>query len=161
MVVEFYIHSLQFGVKPLHSNPVGLGLLHIHSLPTLYKAEGVPYLVIEVAALLTQTLIEEDVIAGRSREHHTHAHTIGTEFLDEFDGVGRITQTLRHLPAQFVAHDTGEIHVLKRELAHILLASHNHSCHPEEDDIGCSDKVAGGVVVVDLLIARIIDTVEE
>ncbi len=38
-----------------------------------------------------QTLIEENVITCRSREHHTHAHTIGTEFLDEFDGVGRIT----------------------------------------------------------------------
>ena len=66
MVVDFGVHCLELGVEPLHGDAVGLGLLNIHCLPSLDKAEGVPYLVVEVAALLAEALVEEYVIAGRS-----------------------------------------------------------------------------------------------
>ena len=34
-----------------------------------------------------ESLIEKDVIACRSRKHHTHTHTVGTKLLNEFDGI--------------------------------------------------------------------------
>ena len=51
--------------------------------------------------------------------------------------------------------------MLERHLALILITRHDHTSHPEEDDIRARYQVACGIVVADLLIARIVDTVEE
>ena len=130
-------------------------------MPAFDQTEGIPYLVVEVAALFAEAFIKEDVVAGRSREHHAHAHTIGAKLLYQFDGVGRVAQTLGHLTTQFVANDTREIDILERNLAHIFLACHDHTSHPEEDDVWSSHQVAGGVVVVDFIIAGAVDAVEQ
>ena len=51
--------------------------------------------------------------------------------------------------------------MLERHLALILITSHDHTCDPEEDNIRARYQVTRRIVVVDLLIARIIDAVEE
>ena len=125
------------------------------------KNFSVAYLVVEVASLLAEALVEENVVAGGGGEHHTHTHAVSTVFVDEQERVGRVAETLRHLSAQFVAHDACEIDMLERHGVAVLIASHYHSCHPEEDDVGTGDEVAGGVVVVYFLVVGMLYSVEE
>ncbi|CUQ64759.1 Uncharacterised protein [Segatella copri] len=51
--------------------------------------------------------------------------------------------------------------MLEWHLATILVASHDHTCYPEEDDIRTSYEVGSRVVVVDLLIVRMLDTIKQ
>ena len=78
--------------KRSSSGLAGLGLLNVSYLPPLDQTEGIPYLIVEVASLFAQSLVKQDVVAGRCRKHHAHADAIGTELLNEFDGVGRVAQ---------------------------------------------------------------------
>ncbi len=130
-------------------------------LPAAHQAEGIPYLIAEVAALLAEALVKHDIVAGRGGEHHAHAHTVGAVAVDEVERVGGVAQRLRHLAAEIVAHDAGEIHVAEWLLAHILVSGHDHARHPEEDDVGAGDQRGRGIVIVDLGVAGIVDAVEE
>ena len=96
VVDELCVSLLELGVEPCDSNGI-TSLTSLTSLtsftshlPAFHQTEGIPDLIVEVTSLLAESLVEEDVVACGGREHHTHAHTIGTEFLDEFDGVGAI-----------------------------------------------------------------------
>ena len=111
--------------------------------------------------MLAEGLIEENVVACGGTEHHAHTHAVGTVFVNQLDGVGRVAQTLRHLASQLVAHDTGEVDVLEGHLAGILVAGHDHAGHPEEDDVGAGHQVGSGVVVGQLLAVGVVDAVEE
>ena len=51
--------------------------------PTLYEAEGIPDLIVEVTSLLAKALVEEDVVARWSTEHHTHTNTVGTKLVNQ------------------------------------------------------------------------------
>jgi hypothetical protein len=51
--------------------------------------------------------------------------------------------------------------MLERHLATIFIAGHDHTSHPEEDDIRTRYQVSSRVVIVDFLIVRIVDTIEE
>ena len=92
--VQFGTYLFELGVKPFHGQLGGSCLLHVGYLPSLYQSEGVPYLVVEVSSLLTECLVEEDIVAGRCREHHAHAHAVGSESVDEFNGVRRVAERL-------------------------------------------------------------------
>ena len=111
--------------------------------------------------MLAEALVEENVVACGSREHHAHAHAVGTIFLNQTDGVGRVAKTLRHLAAELVAHDTCEVDVAEGHILHILLAGHNHTGHPEEDDVGTCNEVRGGIIIFYLLVAGVVDAVEQ
>ena len=161
VVVEFSIRLTQFGSKPFRGDAALRRLFDVGHLKSFHQTEGIPYLVVEVASLLAENLVEEDVVAGRGGEHHAHTHAVGSILVDEFDGVGGVAEALRHLPAQFVAHDTGEIDVLEGECAHVLLAGHDHACHPEENDIRTCHQVGSGVVVAYLIVVRIVDSVKQ
>ena len=152
----------QAGFKPLDSERSGfaLGGFGAH-LPTLDKAEGIPYLIIKVAALLAEGFVEEDVVASRRGEHHAHTHAVGSVLLDEGDGVGTVAQLLGHLAAQVVAHDTREIDIAEGHLARVFHTSHNHAGHPEEDDVGPCHEVGRGIVVGQFGIVGMVDTIEE
>ena len=97
-VVHLLIGLLQLSFKPLGGNLVtsDTSLTSLTSVtgyfPALYQTEGIPNLVVEVTALFAECLVEQDIIASRCREHHTHAHTIRTKLLNQFDGVGAVTQ---------------------------------------------------------------------
>ena len=160
--VHLGIGLAEFALKPARSDAARLVLLGVcRHLPALHQSEGVPYLVVEVASLLAERLVEEDVVARGRTQHHAHAHAVGAILLDELDGVGRIAEALRHLAAQFVAHDTREIDVLEGLVVAILIARHDHARHPEEDDIRTRHEVGGREIVVDLLVVGLVDAVEE
>ena len=163
MILQLFVSLTQLGIHPGYSSLVdGRTANHfVGHLPSLDQTEGVPDLVVEVAPLFTESLIEEDIVAGRCREHHAHAHTIGTILVNQLQGIGTVAQRLGHLASQLVANDTCEIDVLEGVLTHIFLTSHNHAGHPEEDDIGACHQVAGGIIVLNFLVVGIVDTVEE
>ena len=161
LVVQFFVGNAEHRLEPLHSNLVCLGLLDIGRLPSFHESESVPNLVVEVTSLLAKTLVEENVITCRSRQHHTHANAVGAVFVYQFYRVGRVAETLRHLAAKLVAHDACEVNVLERELAHVFLACHNHAGNPEEDDVGTCYEVACGIVVLYLFVVGVVDAVEE
>ena len=153
--------AVELGVEPLDSLTAVLGLLNVGNFPSLNQAEGVPNLVVEVTALFAQCLVKEDVVTCWRAEHHTHAHTVGAKLVDEHQRVGAVAERFRHLAAQLVANDTGEIHIAEWHVAEILITRHNHACHPEENNVGGGNKVAGGIVILDFLIAGVADAVKE
>ena len=151
----------QLGIEPLNSITISCWLLAISDFQTLHHAETVPDLIAEVTSLLTQRIIVQDIVSGRRTQQNTHTDTVGTEALDQVQRIGTVTQRFGHLTTQFITYDTGEIHVLKRHFALVLITRHDHTCYPEEDDIRTRYKVCGGVVVIDLFVVRFFDTVKQ
>ena len=148
--------------EPLHGEGSCFGHFHLGTyFPSLHQTEGIPNLIVKVTSLFAKGIVEEDVVAGWGREHHTHAHTIGTVLLNQIEWIGAITERLRHLAAELVAHDTGEVNVLERHVAHVLVSGHNHTCHPEEDNIRAGHQVGCRIVVLNLFVSGVFDAVEE
>ena len=111
----------------------------------LAEAAGVPEFVAEVAAQLDVLFVVEHVLAKRRAAHDAEPERVGAVVADEVERVGRIAEALRHLAAQLVADDAGEIDVQERHLAHELVAGHDHARHPEENDVRRGDEVRGRV----------------
>ncbi len=130
-------------------------------IPRFYKPESIPYLSTEISALLTESFIEEYVIAGGRGEHHSHTHSIGTILIYQFQRIGTVSQRLGHLATQFIAHDTCEIDVLERHGFFVLVTCHNHARHPEKYDIRPCHEICRGIVVFYFFIAGIVDAVKE
>ena len=91
-VIDFGHLGTHLRLHPLYGLGTGLRLLYVGHLPALYQAEGIPYLVAEVGSLLAKVLLEEDVIAGRSGQQHSHAHAVGTILVYQTNGVGAVAQ---------------------------------------------------------------------
>ena len=49
----------------------------------------------------------------------------------------------------------------ERHRVTIFHTGHDHTRHPEEDDVGSRDKVGSGIVVIDILVVGLVDTVEK
>ena len=79
---------LELCCKPFHRLLVGFGLFHGCRLPAFHQAEGIPYLVVEIASLLTQRFVEENVVTCGRAEHHAHTHTISAILFNQGNGVG-------------------------------------------------------------------------
>ena len=92
VVVYLGVGGLYLCFHPLDGLVVGCRLLYVGLLPSLYESEGVPHLVAEVHALCAECVVVEDVVAGRSGEHHAHAYAVRAELLDELEGVGRVAE---------------------------------------------------------------------
>ena len=81
LVVDGFVCCAELGLEPFNGYPANFRLLRLSCLPSFHQSEGIPYLVVEVTSLFAEGLIEEDVVASRRREHHAHAHAVGTELL--------------------------------------------------------------------------------
>ena len=66
LLFHHLIGRLELGSKPLHGCFQRFGLCHVGCLPALHQAEGIPNLIVEVAALLAQALIKENIVARGS-----------------------------------------------------------------------------------------------
>ena len=160
-VVDLGKRFVEHCLKPFHSSFGILRLLDVGNLPSFHKAESIPNLVVEVASLLTKRVIIKDVVSGRRCKHQAHTHSVGAELLDKHQRVRRVAKRFRHLTSQLVAHDTCEIHIAERHIVLVFVASHNHTCHPEEDDIRTGNEVGCWIIVFYFLIVRIKDSVEQ
>ena len=161
-VVDFGDGGGELAPEPFGGHAADFGLFEsfVHA-PALDEAEGVPDFVAEVAALLHELVVVHDVVAGGGGEHQAHADAVGAIVADEVEGVGRVAERLAHLAADGVADDACEVNVVEGLLAHVFIAGHDHAGHPEEDDVRTGDERGRGVVVVDFLVAGVVDAVEE
>ena len=83
---------IQLHLEPFHGDSGCLRLGdRIVYRPALHQAESVPYLIIEVTSLLTQSIIERNIISGRSREHQAHTYAVRTVLLDQLQRIGRVS----------------------------------------------------------------------
>ena len=160
-VVDFCYSGANGSLHPCNGLFVCLGLCDISLLPSLYQTEGIPNLITEGSSLLAEILLEENVVSCRSSKQHTHTYAIGSVLFDKAYGVGTVAETLGHLTANLIAYNTCEIYVTEGNIFQVFLSGHNHTGYPEEDDIRTSYKVAGGVVVLNLLVAGVVDTIEQ
>ena len=153
MILHDLNHLAELVVKPLHSNSRSLRLLCclIH-IPSCYETERVPYLVVEVTSLLDLRLIIENVVTCRAAEKHTETHCVCTVFRDEVERIRRVSESLRHLASELVANDTCEVYVAERYIVHKLVSGHNHTCHPEEENIRTCHEVVCRIVVCEILV---------
>ena len=160
-VVDFCYCCTNGSLHPCNSLLVGLRLCNICLFPSLNQAEGIPYFVAESSSLLTEVLLEENIVACRSSKQHTHANTICSILLDKAYGIGAIAETLGHLTTNLIAYNTCEIYAAEGNILQVFFACHNHTGNPEENNIRTGYKDAGGVVVVNLFVARIVDAIEQ
>ena len=88
-VVHLYQGLIQLLLEPLHGNGSCLRLcqLLIHR-PALHQTEGIPDLIIEVSTLLTQRIVERNIITCGSGQHQAHTYTIGTILGDQLQRIG-------------------------------------------------------------------------
>ena len=153
MILDCLDSLVKFTVKPLDRQLIDIALLkrRINS-PSLHEAERVPDLVAEIPALLHLRLVVEDVVAGRGAKEHSYPHGIGAVLGYKVKRIRGVAESLGHLPAQFVTHDSGEIDVPERNVVHELLSGHDHPRHPEEDDVGTRNQVICRIIVSKILV---------
>ena len=142
----------KLGFEPLYGVFVCFGLWNIGNLQTFHHTEAIPDLVAEVTSLLAEAIVVQDIVAGRCGKQNAHTHTICTVALNQVERVGTVAERFGHLTTEFVAHNTCEIYVLERHLALVLVARHDHSCYPEEDDIRACNEVSSGVVILQFFV---------
>ena len=111
--------------------------------------------------MLAKAFIERQVVARRGSQQHPHAHPVRAVLIHQHDRVGRIAKRFGHLPTQFVAHRTGEIHMLERYLLAVIQTGHNHTRHPEENDIGSRHQIGRRIIIADFRIVRLADAIED
>ena len=89
IVLKFHDCRAELRLHPIDRNSCRIWLFcRIGNLPALHQTECVPDLVVEVAPLFAQRLVEEDVVTRRSGKHDTHAHPIGTVLVDKGERIG-------------------------------------------------------------------------
>ena len=94
-VVDLGNNRAQLCLHPLDGFGAVLGLCDVvRDFPSLDQTEGIPYLVAEGGTLSAKAFVEENVVSGRGGKKHTHAHAVGTIFLNQADGVGTVAQLL-------------------------------------------------------------------
>src|SRR6185436_18700997 len=119
--------------------PLRLASLH------LPKAAGVPKLIAEVATQFDVFFIENHILPEWRAPHRAEPKRVCAILIDQNERIGRVTQHLAHLPAQFVANDAGEVNIMKRQVAYVLVSRHDHASDPEKDDVGSGNEVGRGI----------------
>ena len=87
---------------------------------------------------------------GRVLGAHESGRALADERLqvdavDQIDRVEDVAFRFRHFLAFRVAHQTMDVDLAERHLAHELQAHHDHACNPEEDDVESRDQHGRGV----------------
>ena len=132
MLVDFAKTLLESLLKPFNASCIGSAIEAWIDFPAFDQTEGIPDFVGKVSSLLYELVVVGEVISRRGREKHACTYAIGTILSDKLEGIWGVAQGLGHLSAEFVAHNTREVHVFERLLAHVFVASNDHTCYPEE-----------------------------
>ena len=106
-----------------------IGQVHDH------KASGVPDLVGKVAIGFNARHTQLHVTARCAASEQGEAQGVAAILGDQVERVEGVAQTLAHLAPLFVAHQAMQIDIAERHVAGKLQAHHDHTRHPEEDDV--------------------------
>ena len=100
-----------------------------------HKTRGVPNLVRKVAVRFDAAQTDVEIVAGRAQRQQGEAERIGAELVNDLHRIERVAQRLAELAAMLVAHQAVQIHSMERRLPGHLQAEHDHTRHPEEQDV--------------------------
>ena len=119
----------------------------VRSHRALQAAEtaGVPQLVGKVPAQFALFIAVTDIHPHRGDIGNGETQSVRTILRDHIQRIGGVPQRFAQFAAQIVTDDTGEIHILERNIIHKLTPGHDHAGNPEEDDIRPGHQVAGGI----------------
>ena len=129
-------------------------------MPALHEPESVPYLVCEIAPLLRQGVVIQEVVACRGAEHHADPYSVSTVFFYQVKGLRRVAERFRHLTPLLITYKAGQIDIAERFSTGVLIPCNDHPCNPEKEYLGSSDQVVGRIIIFQFLIAGIIYPVE-
>src|SRR5881396_1250580 len=82
----------------------------------LPEASHVPKFRREVSTFFDLLFVEANILASGSNAHQAEAQAVSAILIDQFERIGRVTQGLRHLPAELVANEARKINVAKRNI---------------------------------------------
>src|ERR1044072_440598 len=161
--IYFCLYFSQSAFKPIYcKRTVSRQLLVVNCsrFPHLHQLQRVPYFVGEVTSLFAAGLIKQQVVTRRRGDHNAKANSVCAKTVDEFQQIRRVAQLFTHLPSLLVAHHTGEVYIAERLFMMVFQAGHDHTCHPEENDILPGYQYGSRVVVVDLRVTGLGNAIE-
>src|SRR5260370_17893641 len=82
----------------------------------LPKTRDVPEFCREVSAFLDLLFVVTNVLPSGRNPHQTKSQSVGAILIDQLERIGRITQRLRHFPAERVANNTDKENVAERNV---------------------------------------------
>ena len=153
VAVERRIHLGANLFQPAQNPPVGVGQFRASGsgagLRPLHEREpgGVEQLGGEVARRAGVVLADGQVAARAGAAGQGEAQRVGAELLDPVQRVDAVAARLAHLPAELVANQAVQEHILERHLRTAPAverdggivgderAEHHHPGHPEEQDV--------------------------
>ena len=110
------------------------------------KARRIPDLV-RKGTRAKQTIFRNDDVGSRSGHgSKTEAHRVRAVFLVQRDRIEPGTLRFGHLFAARGAHERMQVHGAKRDFPGEVDAHHDHSRHPEKQNVVCGDQQARRIV---------------
>ena len=97
----------------------------------------------------------------RRGKHDSHSHAVCTEFINQFKRIGGIAERFRHFSSYLVAYYSGEIDVAEWFVVAECISGYDHAGHPEEYDVRSGHKICCRIVIFEIFIFRIKNTVEK
>ncbi len=147
-------HLIQLGEHPLVAH-VQLFLAGQTRLKVLrqvhqHKAGSVPQLIGKVAGSLHLLFDIAHVVARSGAVHQRKAQGVCAVLGNDLQRVDAVAQTLGHLAALTVAHDTVDADSAEGCLAGVFQTGEDHAGDPEGDDIVTGDEGGGGVEILEV-----------
>ena len=116
-----------------------------------YKTGGVPQLIGKVAGSLHLLFDITHVVARGGAVHQHKAQGICTVLGNDLQRVDAVAQTLGHLAALTVAHDTVDADSAEGCFAGVGQTGEDHAADPEADDIVAGNEGVGGIEILEVL----------
>ena len=103
-------------------------------------ARRIPNFICKIARRLDALPIEAHIVARCVAGDEHEAERVRTVLLDDLYGVDAVAERLRHLAPLAVAYKPVDEHITERHIAAEPQPHHDHTSHPEEDDVVARDE---------------------
>ena len=129
------------------------------------ETRGVPDLVGEVSPQLAESIGIVNVLPDGGEAGDGKAERVRPVVPDDVEGIGGIAERLRHFASLEVPYQARKVYITERDflvvpgawcairhrdISHHFRASHDHSRHPEENDIRCGHQCVGRVKIPEI-----------
>ena len=112
-----------------------------------HKTRCVVNLIAEITCGFHLFPVETHVITSRVACKQREAQRVGAVLFNYLKGINAVAERFAHLSALAIAHNSVDIHRFKRAFVHDLVAKHDHTRHPEKDDVVARHQRIGRVEI--------------
>ena len=113
------------------------------------ESRGIPDFIGEVSVALDALLGKLNVPTRGRHGRQCKPERVGPILVHNRQWVNHVPLRLAHFLAFGIAHKRMDIHLPERNLPQELEAHHNHSRHPEKQDVEAGDERGGGVILLE------------